>query len=128
MKKVLGLFKKEAPAIGWLPADRAYPRLATNIAGVPAQPGIYALWHRGVRPQWLRVGAAKNLASAFVELAEAPEIAALGIDVFVTWAVPPANQHAGIVRFLIDTLQPALQDVAVDAAPTAFPLPPGTTL
>lgn len=127
MKKMLGLFKKETP-VGWLPEDRAYPRLAANIAGVPTQAGIYALWHRGVRPQWLRVGAAKNLASTFAELAEEPEIVTLGIDVFVTWATPPAAQHAGILRFLIDTLQPALQDVSSDAAPVAFPLPPGTTL
>lgn len=128
MKKVLGLFKKEAAVVGWLPTDRPYPRLAANIAGVPAQPGIYALWHRGVRPQWLRVGTARNLASAFVELAESPDIVALGIDVFVTWATPPAPQHAGIVRFLAKTLQPALQDVVADVPAVAFPLPPGTTL
>ncbi len=127
-KKILSLFKKDPAPVGWLPADRLYPRLAADMAGVPAQPGIYALWQRGVRPQWLRVGAAKNLAAALAELAQAPDIAALGIDVFAAWTVPPASQHAGIVRFLCETLHPALQEDAHDAPPIAFPLPPGTTL
>lgn len=127
-KKILGPFKKDPVAIGWLPADRAYPRLAANMAGVPGQPGIYALWHRGVRPQWLRVGATKSLASVFAEMADAPEITSLGVDVFVTWAQPPASQHAGIARFLADTLQPVLQDAVDATTPIAFPLPPGTTL
>ncbi len=128
MKKVLGLFKKEPDVRGWFPADGAYPRLSANITGVPARPGVYTLWHRGVRPQWLRVGAANNLASMFAEMVDAPEIVALGVDVFVTWALPPANQHAGIIRFLADVLQPALQDTVDAVAPIAFPLPPGTTL
>lgn len=127
-KKVLGLFKKE-PAAGWCPADRPYPQLTANIVGVPAQPGIYALWHRGVRPQWLRVAAVKNLASALAALATADEIVALRIDVFVAWAQPPANQHAGIVRFLGETLRPARQDASDPAVVSvAFPLPPGTTV
>ena len=129
-KKILSLFKKAAPAADWLPTDRAYPRLAADIQDVPAEPGIYALWQRGVRPQWLRVGAVKNLASALAEMANAPDIAALGVDVYVTWAMPPASQHAGIVRFLGETLSPALQTSDVDpkSAPMTFPLPPGTTL
>jgi len=129
-KKILSLFKKAPPPAEWLPTDRAYPRLAADIKDVPAEPGIYALWQRGVRPQWLRVGAVKNLASALAEMADAPDIAALGVDVYVTWAVPPAPQHPGVVRFLAETLTPALQasDVDPKVAPIAFPLPPGTTL
>ena len=137
-RAVLGMFKKTAPLapVEWLPAGFEYPRLATNIASVPGQPGIYALWHRGVRPQWLRVGAVKHLASAFTEMTKAPDIAGLGVDVYVTWAMPPAADHAGIIRFLAENLRPALQrgactwDATVDpeAAVITFPLPPGSTL
>ncbi len=137
-RKILGMFRKAEPApAGWLPADRAYPSLAATIPGVTNQPGIYALWQLGVRPQWLRVGAAGNLASALAQMMDVMELGEQPAStVFVAWAYPPSGQHSGIVRFLADALQPALQGVALAsdasgdlaAAAITYPLPPGTKI
>ena len=123
----------------WHPVDQPYPRLLDfdpAAAGLLYQDGIYAIWHLGVRPQWLRVGATANLGGAFGEIARATWIGAFhgNKGVFIAWAMPPPDQCAGIARFLAAKLQPAFQresfpgDRSLDHAvqPIAWPLPPGT--
>lgn len=123
----------------WRPLDQPYPRLMDldpAALGLSGQDGIYAVWHLGVRPQWLRIGAAPNLAAALSQLAQTPWINAHkdNYGVFVAWAFPPQNQSAGLARYLAETLSPAFQsapfpgDRAFDPAvsPIACPLPPGT--
>jgi hypothetical protein len=121
----------------WLPADQKYPRLLSLDPALPgAKEGIYAVWHLGVRPQWLRVGATANLGASLSSLAKMPWI--IGHDgnagIFVAWAYPLKDQQVAIVRFLAETLKPAYQDhnfapdVTFDPkiVPRPFPLPPGT--
>ena len=130
--------KDPAPPM-WLPVDRPYPRLMglhPEPCGLLGREGLYAVWHLGVRPQWLRVGAAANLGAALPQLAQMSWVAAHKDNhgVFVAWAFAPENQIAGLVRYLGETLSPAYQrepfagDRALD--PTvlsiACPLPPGT--
>ena len=118
----------------WLPNDRPYPRLTE--ADAPAREGIYAVWHLGVRPQWLRVGATTDLGAAFRTLEQTPWIVTHqgNAGIYVAWGFPPATQYAGMVRHLTETLTPAfqgevlMQDLALDAVAPAIvcALPPGT--
>ena len=132
-KMIGGLRALQQP---WLPADQNYPHLLNLGAVAPAKDGIYAIWHLGVRPQWLRVGATANLAAALTALARLPWtlVHQSNGGIFVAWAHPPKEQQAGIARFLVETLNPAFQEMNFaldltfdrDIVPHTFPLPPGT--
>lgn len=142
--KASGLFKRMAGALAsgkdtqlvWEPAG-GYPRLLLFDARVLAgRTGVYAVWHLGVRPQWLRVGFSADLGAAAAVLARTPEIAAFGPHdgPFLSWSFCGAEGAAGIVNFLVNRLNPIVQtqalvcDVPVDPAAPARPcaLPPGT--
>ena len=125
----------------WRPTDQPYPRLMDMdpvALGLAGQGGIYAVWHLGVRPQWLRVGAAANLGAALSQLVQMPWIEAHRDNqgVFVAWCCPSHNQSAGFVRYLVETLAPAFQsapfsgDQALDSSAPAIvcQLPPGTQI
>jgi hypothetical protein len=127
---------KDAPG-PWRPHDVPYPRLLeVDAESLKGRQGVYAVWHLGVRPQWLRVGAADDLGAALGGLAHAAWIVRHqdNAGVYVAWADVPPEQQGGVVRFLTETLKPAFQhevyagDRAADPAATviAFTLPPGT--
>jgi len=129
--------KKNADADFWSPVQKPYPRLANiDVAGLAGREGIYALWHLGVRPQWLRVGATADLGAALQALAQEPWITAHGDNagVFAAWAFPPPDQTRGMARYLSERLKPAMQsttfagDLAFDSSVDAVvcALPPGT--
>ena len=130
---------EQKKTVSWQPAEHIYPRLSefeTIVTGLSNRGGIYAIWHLGVRPQWLRVGATKNFAETFVALTALEEVAVYDRNrgVFVAWAHAPSVQWAGVVQSLIMRLAPALQHLSleteafidIDATPLDFPLPPGT--
>ena len=139
-KLVGGLLAKDAvPVNPWHPERKPYPRLLDlNAAteGLNGQRGIYAVWHLGVRPQWLRVGAAASLGAALNGLARQPWVAQHhnNAGVFVAWAFVAPEQCAGTVRYLAEKLKPAFQaeaydgDLPVDPVATliSIMLPPGT--
>jgi hypothetical protein len=133
------LAPKETSQQMWRPADGRYPRLMgfdANTAGLAKQSGLYAVWHLGVRPQWLRVGVAPDLAMSFAALAQEAWVVTheKNAGIFLAWALVPEAQGAGFARFLVETLKPAFQaapaagerqwDMSVQAVPC--PLPPGT--
>lgn len=128
-----------APVHFWQPADKPYPNIAALDPAAEdlfEKSGIYALWHLGVRPQWLRVGVSANLGTTLTALAKESWVIAHGKNrgVYAAWAWAPPEQGMGVVRFLIDKLQPAFQDGAYPderavepaVAPVTCVLPPGT--
>jgi hypothetical protein len=132
---VSGILKAAPPAQIWQPDGKPYPRLLNfNTDGLKGRQGLYAVWHLGVRPQWLRVGAAVDLGGSLAGLKTAPWIALHenNAGVFAAWAFAPPAEAAGMARFLADKLTPAFQmescmnDLPLDVAPVAVPLPPGT--
>jgi hypothetical protein len=136
-KLVTGMWAKEAPVTLWQPPGQLYPRLMgfdpTALAG---REGLYAIWHLGVRPQWLRVGLVDDLALAFASLACAPWVVLHegNAGIFLAWAYPPPLQAMGMARYLVETLKPTFQsapfsfDRALEPAAPPFTcsLPPGT--
>jgi hypothetical protein len=145
--KASGIFKRMAasvasgrgtsPSIAWQPDSARYPRLLSfDPQPLVGRSGLYLLWHLGVRPQWLRVGSAKDLGAAAAHLSKTPEVAAFipHDGPFLSWAFCAQDVAPALVNFLAARLNPALQDLVlvcdmtVDSAvaPVACPLPPGT--
>ncbi len=131
--------KGSPPAAIWHPFDRPYSRLLDlnpGAAGLTGKPGVYAIWHLGIRPQWLRAGATQDLGAALGAFARTEWIRTFhgNAGVFIAWAIPAQNQCAGMAGFLAEKLRPAFQgeayagDLALDSAvtPIACQLPPGT--
>jgi hypothetical protein len=120
----------------WLPRDAPYPRLrsvaAAALGGTGS--GVYACWHLGIRPRWLRVGGAVQLPTAIASLQNCADVTQHDANggVFVAWTFLAQEAVAGVVSHLIAQLQPAVQAVVLpgEIAPTidmrAYPLPPGT--
>jgi len=137
--KLLGGLAPKSATI-WLPKDRPYPRLALldpasdGLSGVIG--GLYAVWHLGVRPQWLRVGATMDLAATLNTFKHHPMLEGFQPHggVFVAWALLPPPAWAGTVKYLAQRLSPALQHLSMPGdAPLDMtaqllpcPLPPGT--
>ena len=132
--------KPKTPDDRWHPVDQGYPSLfdlKAHAPGLNGKGGVYALWHLGVRPQWLRIGAGANLGCCLNSAAAALAASKLRANggIYAAWALVDAARWPGIVQHLRVRLAPVLQDTVVvgdivwDAAPAPilFPLPPGTT-
>ena len=127
----------DAAASPWFPRDAPYPLLVT-FDPVMVQPvaGIAAVWHLGVRPQWLKIAAAANLQVLIRSAAQNAAIISYRPNggVYLAWAPLPANQMHGAAAHLIGRLKPALQtvrlhgevDIPADAKHATIPDPPGT--
>ena len=54
----------------WQPAAGPYPRLISMDEAAPSvlknKGGVFALWHRGVRPQWIYIGYTPDLWAALL--------------------------------------------------------------
>lgn len=124
----------------WQPADAAYPSLfdtGSFASAVKGKSGLYALWHLGVRPQWLRVAAGTDLAACLAAAAAALKDSPFRGNggIFTAWAFADPGRCPGIVVYLRARLRPALGDPTLAGeiawkgvpAPVVFPLPPGTT-
>jgi len=136
-KKLLGGMLGAAPPTLWQPAGQPYPRLLSlDVAGFAGREGLYAIWHTGVRPQWLRVGATADLGRALAALVHTHWVVTHegNAGIFVAWALPPPAETVRMARYLAETLKPAFQhetfayDWALDASvlPLTCSLPPGT--
>jgi len=140
-KKLKSLVDKirtpEGPATPWLPKGAPYPLLASfDPAAVQPAPGLIAVWHLGVRPQWLKVATTANLQAAIRSAVQNAALTSYRPNggVYLAWAPLAANDLRGAARHLIDRLKPVLQavrldseiDVPTDAKPAAFPFPLGT--
>ena len=144
--KASGILKRIAGALNggekdtrasWEWDNGRYPRLmAFDPTRLSGRSGIYALWHLGVRPLWLRVGYASDLGAAAAFLAAAPLIGAYSVHdgPFLSWSFCEAAEAAGLVKYLAARLNPVLQteafacDAPLDpgAPPVTCSLPSGT--
>jgi hypothetical protein len=127
------------PAAGpWVPMA-TYPRLLTLdpvAAGLVRQSGVYACWHLGVRPRWLRVGGGADVGVLLQRLQKHDLIAACDAHggVFVAWALVRPAAIGPAVGSLAVQLSPAFQylmiegEVSSGGGDSPFPLPPNTPL
>jgi hypothetical protein len=123
----------------WRPASQTYPRLTEldlSSVNFNEKGGVFAAWHLGVRPQWLKVGTSQNFAETFAALAAHDDVVAFDRNrgVFIAWAYSLPKSWAGQTKFLSDMLVPALQNltfaaemnVPEDTGSSECMLPPGT--
>ena len=126
-----------APAVQWQPVGAPYPRLlGFDAVTLDGKSGLYAVWHLGVRPQWLRAGLTVDLGAAVRQLVETPWIKThqANAGIFLAWAFVAPAQGPGFARDLVVRLKPAFQgepfslDAPLDdgVALASCPLPPGT--
>lgn len=121
----------------WQPEAGPYPRLMLMdedaLQSLAEVGGLYALWHRGVRPQWIYAGHAEDLSEALSVARDHADIHLYDLNegVYVTWAEWPADQRAGAVVYLRSVMEPAggfdaldaLGPIADDTPPLSIPLP-----
>ncbi len=137
---LLDRIKGKPSADAWHPGEGAYPSLfdlGAHAGALKAKSGIFALWHLGVRPQWLHVSAAADLAICLAAAADALKDSPFRGNggLHVAWVFLPAARCPGVVAHLRARLKPVLQHLTFageaagrDApAPIVFPAPPGTT-
>lgn len=98
----------------WCPSSGPYPRLTTldesALSDLVGKGGVFVLWHRGVRPQWLYVGAADDLAVALKASREDGDVKLYDLNegVYVAWALVPVEGRSGVVAGLRAALSPAI--------------------
>ena len=93
------------------PGERGYFRfihLDPEEHGLSKTSGVFIIWHGGVKPEWLYVGAAKNLASALHEQGNNRDL--MNYEnrghLYVTWAFIKDEFQKGAVAYLSDVLKP----------------------
>jgi hypothetical protein len=130
----------QVPASAWRPIGAVYPALHSfePVAhGLTATPGLIAVWHLGVRPQWLKVAAVTNLEVALKAAGQVTAITSYKPNggVYVAWALTAMPAGLGHAVFLMGRLQPVLQahplpaelPIGENIKPVEYPFPPGTS-
>jgi hypothetical protein len=121
----------------WQPAQGGYPRLmlmdADVLKDLQETGGVFALWHNGVRPQWIGVAGADSLGQAFEVLQADSDILLYDRNdgVFVAWAECGTENRSRVVAYLRSVLEPAIEQIPGDQAlpqtpdeePLEFPVP-----
>lgn len=126
-EKIAGSLAVKPERGPWQPAQGGYPRLtlmdADLLAGLQETGGVFALWHSGVRPQWIGVAAADSLGQAFEGLQTDPDILLYDRNdgVFVAWSECASENRSKVVAYLQSVLEPAIERLPSDQA---FPLAP----
>ena len=82
--------------------------LDSEKAGLSGIGGIYAIWHGGVRPEWVYIGMSNDLAATFRDLAGNEDICNYNVrgGLFVSWALILEDYRGGVLRFLNDSMKP----------------------
>ena len=97
---------------GWVksPGGRFHRFLVLDAekAGLAGIGGIYAIWHGGVRPEWVAIGKSDDLAATFRDLAGNEDIRAYNVrgGNFISWALIREEYRDGALRFLNDSMKP----------------------
>ena len=86
--------------------------LSVEISALAGIGGVYAIWHRGVRPAWVYVGSSDDLCRSLQESRDLPEILAYEGrgGLYVSWSPIVRESRAGVVRFLKETCSPVISD------------------
>jgi len=80
--------------------------------------GVFVVFHGGVKPGWVYVGAAPDLGAAVSRLQDHREVSALEMrgGLFFTWAYIKPDARDGVVAFLRARMRPELDAPDLDQA------------
>ena len=97
-------------------------------AGLSGVAGVYVVWHSGVRPRWVYVDRASDLAGAIEGLQESSEIMEYEKHggLYVTWANVRDEYLPGVLRYLTETMEPEVDNpdarrIKADPVPVIAP-------
>lgn len=119
-EKIVGSLAGRPDRGPWQPAQGGYPRLilmdADVLKGLQKTGGVFALWHTGIRPQWIGVAGADDLGQAFEALQADPDILLYDQNdgVFVAWAECAVENRSRVVAYLMSVLEPAIERLPDD--------------
>ncbi len=107
--------------------------LDPEAAGLSKKAGVFAIWHTGVKPEWVFVGASADLAARFFELGDDKDILEYRNrgNLYCSWCFILPDFQQGAVLYLTQALKPVVANPdcpksnSVDLIPV---LPPGMTL
>ncbi|MEO5375023.1 MAG: hypothetical protein H7840_12195 [Alphaproteobacteria bacterium] len=136
------LFPKKSPSWHAIPTDPKWRRdsrgrfFRLNDVNVDQHQlrgcgGVYVLWHGGIRPRWVHVAAADDLAQALEAARADPDISRYDVNggLFTTWASVRRDYRAGVVVYLRGLMCPIIQpspsdrsDEPVEVVPVLMPL------
>ena len=99
-----------------------FVHLDPEAEGLSGKSGIFVIWHGGVKPQWLYVGKARDLAVSIHTMAENEELMYYEVRgrLWITWSLIKPEFQEGVLRFLHDRLNPIIETPNIeniDAAP-----------
>ncbi|NKB45543.1 MAG: hypothetical protein GKS03_14825 [Alphaproteobacteria bacterium] len=135
--KLADTFSARSDRGPWQPSQGDFPRLMLleleEIDALKDTGGLFALWHRGVRPQWIYVGHTVDLATTIIAAQSDADIGLYNLNdgVYMTWAFCPEGERAGAVLYLRQALSPAIagsllgsvDHIPDETKPSEFPLP-----
>jgi hypothetical protein len=72
--------------------------------------GIFVIWHSGAKPAWVMVGASADLAKSIGALLDDAEVLNYNArgGLFVTWALIRPEYHAGVIKYLRESMKPLI--------------------
>ena len=120
---------------GKKPSDPKWARSATGRfyrfvdldpeeLGLSGKSGVFVIWHGGVQPEWVFVDRSRDLAATFHAIAEDEEVMYYDLRgrLFVTWTLIKPEFQEGVVRYLIESLKPIIDNPNAEAM-SAEPIP-----
>lgn len=74
--------------------------------------GVYVLWHRGLRPRWVYVGATDDLGRSLSEARDHPGVLAYEPrgGLYVTWSPIVAEYRPGVLLYLREVMAPLIAE------------------
>jgi hypothetical protein len=112
---------EEGPADpSWVRSDKGrFYRLAhlePGESGINGLGGVFVIWHRGVRPEWVYVGASEDIGATLAKVAEDEDIMSYEVHggLSCTWAPIKKEFRPGVVRYLREILKPVVSPRAGD--------------
>ncbi len=90
-----------------------YPRLIPlhpALEGLDGVGGVYLLWHRGLDPHWIYIGATSDLGKSLSRARDAEKVLEFEVHggVYVTWTPIKTQYRDGVVNYLRHTLKPLI--------------------
>jgi hypothetical protein len=136
---MFGKFRKRSKALGpaqdpkWSRSASGHFRRFVNLdpedeEELVGKSGVFVIWHGGLRPRWVYVGASSNMANDLDRLADDDEIMDYEVNggLFVTWACIRAEFQDGVVKFLNEAMDPLVENAnafTIDDDPVAVVFP-----
>jgi hypothetical protein len=86
-------------------------RLEPDQVAQPGQGGVYVIWHKGVKPEWVYVGAADDLAQALMRSIDEEDIFSYEPrgGLWCSWSLIRPEFRDGVVLYLRGLLKPVIE-------------------